>query len=72
MKINELLLDEYKNYKNSLEHLKKTTDQLLDRCNKDGIAQNFSCNSEIIELANTVKFLSYKLYLIQNYLNKED
>jgi len=72
MKINELLLDEFKNYKNDLEHLNKITNQLLSRCKSDGVLQNFSCNSEILELANRVKFTSYKLYLIQNYLKEEE
>lgn len=66
-----IILDEYKNYKNSLEHLKKTIDQLLDRCKQDGINQNFSCNSEIVEIADRIKFISYKLYVLQNYLKEE-
>jgi hypothetical protein len=66
-----MLLDEFKNYKNDLEHLKKITIQLLNRCETDGIEQNFSCNSEISELADRVKFTSYKLYLLQNYLKEE-
>jgi len=67
----QIILDEYVNYKNNLEHLKKTIDQLLDRCKQDGINQNFSCNSEIVEMADRIKFTSYKLYVLQNYL-KED
>ncbi len=66
-----ILLDEYKNYKNSLEHLKNTIDQLLNRCKQDGINQNFSCNSEIVEMADRIKFTSYKLYVLQNYLKEE-
>lgn len=66
-----ILLDEFKNYKNDLEHLKKITTQLLHRCENDGVNQNFSCNSELSELADRVKFTSYKLYLIQNYLKEE-
>lgn len=66
-----MLLDEFKNYKNDLEHLKKITIQLLNRCETDGIEQNFSCNSEISELADRVKFTSYKLYVLQNYLKEE-
>ena len=67
-----MLLDEFKNYKNDLEHLKKITIQLLNRCEVDGIEQNFSCNSEISELADRIKFTSYKLYLLQNYLKEEN
>ena len=67
-KLLELELQEFKNYKNDLEHLKKITIQLLKRCETDGINQNFSCNSEIVEIADKVKFTSYKLYSIQNYL----
>lgn len=71
-KLLEVELQEYKNYKNDLEYLKKITTQLLKRCETDGINQNFSCNSEIVELADRVKFTSYKLYLIQNYLKEDD
>lgn len=67
----DLFLFEFKNYKNDLEHLKKIVNQLLDRCEKDGINQNFSCNSEISELGERVKFSSYKLYHMQNYLNNK-
>ena len=67
----EVELQEFKNYKNDLEHLKKVVTELLVRCEKDGLKQNFSCNSEILELAERVKFTSYKLYLIQNYLKDE-
>jgi hypothetical protein len=66
-----MLLDEFKNYKNDLEHLKKITIQLLNRCESDGANQNFSCNSELSELADRVKFTSYKLYILQNYLKEE-
>jgi len=66
-----ILLDEFKNYKNDLEHLKKITIQLLNRCEADGVEQNFSCNSEISEIADRVKFTSYKLYVLQNYLKEE-
>ncbi len=66
-----MLLDEFKNYKNDLEHLKKITTQLLNRCESDGVNQNFSCNSEIVEIADRVKFTSYKLYILQNYLKEE-
>ena len=69
--MNEYFLDEFKNYKNSVEHLKKVVNELLARCEKDGLKQNFSCNSEVLELAERIKFASYKLYLIQNYLKDE-
>lgn len=62
-----LFLDEFKNYKNSLQHIKKIVDELISRSEKDGIQQNFSCNSEILDLAENVKFISYKLYVLQNY-----
>jgi hypothetical protein len=69
--LSEIKLQEFKNYKNDLEHLKKITNQLLTRCEKDGLNQNFSCNSEIVELADRVKFTSYRLYTLQNYLKEE-
>lgn len=65
----DLILSEFKNYKNDLEHLKKVVNQLLDRCQKDGTNQNFSCNSEISDLCERLKFSSYKLYYIKNYSN---
>lgn len=71
-KLPELELQEFKNYKNSLEHLKKIVSELLVRSEKDGLKQNFSCNSEVLELAEKVKFTSYKLYLIQNHLKGEE
>ena len=69
--IEELKINEFISYKNSLEHLKNTISQLLDRCKQDGINQNFSCNSEIVEMADRIKFISYKLYVLQNYLKEE-
>lgn len=67
----EIQLQEFKNYKNSLEHLKKVVSELLVRCEKEGLNQNFSCNSEVLELGERVKFTSYKLYTLQNYLKDE-
>jgi hypothetical protein len=66
--LKDVELNEFINYKNSLQHLKKITSDLLTRCEKDGLNQNFSCNSEIAELAEQVRFTSYKLYTIQNYI----
>jgi len=67
---NKLLLDEFKNYKISVEALHKILNSLIDRNERDGVNQNFSCNSEITEIAERIKFISYKLYFLQNY-NKE-
>jgi len=69
--IEQLKIDEFKNYKNDLQHLKKIVNILLERCEKDGLNQNFSCNSEIVEIADRVKFTSYKLYVLQNYIKEE-
>ena len=63
----ELLLDEFKNYKICVESLHKILNSLIDRNNRDGLNQNFSCNSEVTELAEKIKFISYKLYFLQNY-----
>lgn len=66
--LKDVELAEFVNYKNDLQHLKKIVSELLTRCEKDGLNQNFSCNSEIAEMAERVKFTSYKLYTIQNYI----
>lgn len=70
--MNEYLLNEFKNYKIAIEHLKKIVNELFDKCEKDGLKQNFSCNSEVLELAEKVKFTSYKLYVVQNYLKEKE
>ena len=70
--IPEVELQEFKNYKNALEHLKKIVNELIIRCEKDGLKQNFSCNLEVLELAERAKFTSYKLYLIQNHRKGEE
>lgn len=67
-KLKDVQLAEFVNYKNDLQHIKKIVSDLLTRCEKDGLNQNFSINSEIPELAERVKFVSYKLYTIQNYI----
>ena len=67
-KLKDVQLAEFVNYKNDLQHIKKIVSDLLIRCEKDGLNQNFSINSEIPELAERVKFMSYKLYTIQNYI----
>jgi hypothetical protein len=67
-KLKDVQLAEFVSYKNDLQHIKKIVSDLLNRCEKDGLNQNFSINSEIPELAERVKFMSYKLYIIQNYI----
>lgn len=67
-KLKDVQLAEFVNYKNDLQHIKKIVSDLLTRCEKDGLNQNFSINSEIPELAERIKFMSYKLYTIQNYI----
>jgi hypothetical protein len=67
-KLKDVQLAEFVNYKNDLQHIKKIVSDLLTRCEKDGLNQNFSINNEIPELAERVKFMSYKLYTIQNYI----
>jgi len=71
IRINDKVVYEFKTYKNDLEHIKKIVTQLIDRCNSQGIQQNFSANSEILELAEKVKFTSYRLYTLQNYIKGE-
>jgi hypothetical protein len=66
--LKDVELSEFLNYKNDLQHLKKVVSDLLSRCDADGLEQNFSCNSEITEIAERIKFSSYKLYTIQNYI----